>query len=322
MNDLRFYDECLSPKQVREVYKTLVCHYKLNGENKGGVPNLLPETNMGIANWYNVAANGKYTKEPINFLNTNAVKLGCTISSTSWRMIMFQGKIVQNIDKYKGGEIYTVTYDTDGGAEIQFRALMNSDATHIITKENKLIKKEKKKYGYHYQYQFKMIDTVVADNQLVYFYHYLEEGQSLIITNLKIIKGDADTPWTPNEQDPLYSELGYDENIEYDCSGYGNDSTEIDGIIDILPDSPRYQSSSKMMTGKDYIKIPSPLPSLVNPTSKDNNQMTCSFWVKPSSKDLPYSTVVSNHLSPSTGFWIATNCEGSGLWVYFRRRIL
>lgn len=32
LNDLRFYDECLSPKQVREVYKTLVCHYKLNGE--------------------------------------------------------------------------------------------------------------------------------------------------------------------------------------------------------------------------------------------------------------------------------------------------
>ena len=31
LNDFRIYDEALSPKQIKEISKGLVCHYKLDG---------------------------------------------------------------------------------------------------------------------------------------------------------------------------------------------------------------------------------------------------------------------------------------------------
>jgi hypothetical protein len=45
MNDLRIYDECLSPKQIKEISKGLIAHYKLEGI--GANPNLLKGTNLG-----------------------------------------------------------------------------------------------------------------------------------------------------------------------------------------------------------------------------------------------------------------------------------
>ena len=30
LNDFRIYDECLSDKEIKEIYKTLILHYKLN----------------------------------------------------------------------------------------------------------------------------------------------------------------------------------------------------------------------------------------------------------------------------------------------------
>jgi hypothetical protein len=42
MNDVRIYDECLSPKQIHEISKGLVCHYKLEG--MGANPNLFKNT--------------------------------------------------------------------------------------------------------------------------------------------------------------------------------------------------------------------------------------------------------------------------------------
>jgi hypothetical protein len=55
INDFRFYDECLSPKQIKEISKGLVAHYKLDGPK--GNPNLLKSTNLGTTGWYyNVGA--------------------------------------------------------------------------------------------------------------------------------------------------------------------------------------------------------------------------------------------------------------------------
>jgi hypothetical protein len=44
MNDLRIYDECLSQKQIKEISKGLICHYKLGGHsinNNLAIDNLL-----------------------------------------------------------------------------------------------------------------------------------------------------------------------------------------------------------------------------------------------------------------------------------------
>lgn len=50
-------------------------------------------------------------------------------------------------------------------------------------------------------------------------------GKTVYITNISLIKGECDLDWFPNKEDELYSQLGFDENIIYDESGYGNDGT-------------------------------------------------------------------------------------------------
>ena len=51
-------------------------------------------------------------------------------------------------------------------------------------------------------------------------------GISLYIKDFKLEKGSKATPWCPNKADSLYTTLGYNDNIEYDCSGYNNNGTK------------------------------------------------------------------------------------------------
>ena len=100
--------------------------------------------------------------------------------------------------------------------------------------------------------------------------------------------------------------MGYNNNIEYDCSGFKNNGTKSGNITwDI--DSPRYTTSYKFNTGSDYIKTN---------FSETMDELSISFWVKPSSSNGGYSIICSNYNSPSGGLWLATNCEGCSVWAY------
>ena len=77
----------------------------------------------------------------------------------------------------------------------------------------------------------------------------------------------------PNERDELYSQLGMDENIEYDTSGYGNNGTKV-GTLDYESDTPRHSCSSYFNGTDAYIQIPE--------MTLDFNSVTFSVWYKPS----------------------------------------
>jgi len=51
-NDFRLYDHCLSLKEIKEIYKSLILHYKLDGSIKSGI-NLITNGfgDLGILNW-------------------------------------------------------------------------------------------------------------------------------------------------------------------------------------------------------------------------------------------------------------------------------
>lgn len=49
------------------------------------------------------------------------------------------------------------------------------------------------------------------------------------------------------------------------------------------------------------------------------NELSCCFWFMPPPANVgngKYNIVASNYAAPSTGFWISTNCESSGLWFF------
>ena len=78
-------------------------------------------------------------------------------------------------------------------------------------------------------------------------------GAKVYVTNINLEEGGHATPWTPNKSDTLYSQLGYN-NIEPDCSGYGNDGT-ISGTLTYSNDTPRYEGSSYLTDSESCIKI-------------------------------------------------------------------
>lgn len=65
INDIRIYDHCLSPKEVKEISKGLVLHYKLDENFTGGI-NLIKDGWGGTNNWSTNTMNTVSTDVPEN----------------------------------------------------------------------------------------------------------------------------------------------------------------------------------------------------------------------------------------------------------------
>ena len=164
-----------------------------------GGRNLLVKTNQGKTKWANAYANGSYSCESVNWNGINAVKMSCATPTTSWRMFMFNG-LLENFDKLEPSAIYTLSYDVIGNVRVGFSNLWDSDATHSImaSAQETVIKKP---YGFHYVVNITLKDALDKSKQLVYFKNNLKAGESVIIANLKLEKGNKATDWTPAPED-------------------------------------------------------------------------------------------------------------------------
>lgn len=265
LNDFRIYNTCLSPRQVKEISKGLVCHYPLGEvDGKIGGRNFLVKTNQGKTKWYNAHADGSYSCESVNWNGINAVKMSCTTPTTSWRMFMFDG-LLENFDKLEPSTIYTLSYDVIGNIKVGFANLWDSDATHSImaSAQETVIKRT---YGFHYIVNITLKDALNKSKQLVYFRNNLKAGESVIIANLKLEKGNKATAYTPY---PTDDPVMYD-NVIYDTSGYRNNGS-VSGDILWNTNTPRYNGAYDF-NGTGYIYNDN-----LNLTT---TAFTISFWIK------------------------------------------
>lgn len=181
-----------------DVSKTYSTKEEVENMQVGG-RNLLVKTNQGKTKWANAYANGSYSCESVNWNGINAVKMSCATPTTSWRMFMFNG-LLENFDKLEPSAIYTLSYDVIGNVNVGFSNLWDSDATHSImaSAQETVIKKT---YGFHYIVNITLKDALNKSKQLVYFKNNLKAGESVIIANLKLEKGNKATDWTPAPED-------------------------------------------------------------------------------------------------------------------------
>ena len=269
LNDFRIYNECLSPRQVKEISKGLVCHYPMgNVDGKIGGRNLLVKTNQGKINWSNSHADGSYSCESVNWNGINAVKMSCTTPTTSWKMFTFNG-LLENFDKLEPSAIYTLSYDVIGNIKVGFANLWDSGATHsiIVSAQETVIKKT---YGFHYIVNLTLKDALNKSRQVVYFTNNLKAGESVIIANLKLEKGNKATAYTPC---PTDDPVMYD-NMIYDTSGYCNNGSVTDSTCPTWSsDTPRYKGSYVFNGNNQYLKFQ-------NPITSSSTDFTISCWVK------------------------------------------
>lgn len=213
MNDYRIYDHCLSPKEVKEISKGLVLHYKLSGP---GGENLAQATDFnGVERVYTI---------------TTSSEIGPQVD-----VIGIEGGKTYTVSAYIKGTANMNLYTLNSGGNVPFQWVDKDDLDPN-------------------EYQLKTITFTMPIGKGITTKIYpctrysttVSTGDWFVIKpySLKIEEGNKATPWCPHVNDTLYHTLGYDNNIEYDCSGYKYNGTK-NGTIECDSDTPRYNSCYK-----------------------------------------------------------------------------
>lgn len=235
MNDLRVYDECLSQKQIKEISKGLVVHYKLEGP--GVNPNLLKNTSSKEVQ-YTYPTTGTY-KDWFSGQTTE-------IPSASKYTLSFYAKSTVDGDKvrshYYNPNTTTTCVSSQGVTKTAGDG--NMDFT-LSTKWEK------------YWVTYTQTETTAVKN--IIFPRMMTSGGGTGIVSVKEVKfeeGEKATSWIPNTQDALYNALGYNNIIARDSSGNGH-HLSANGTQTYNPNSARYSGSTRMGgTNVDYLRGP------------------------------------------------------------------
>ena len=254
VNDFRVYDHALSAKEVKEIAKGLVVHFPLSR----GVENILSNTNINSIDHFGFSEQtGGSTKEVIYDNGVPCVKI--TRNSTAHSGWAFLWATTLQHSKIKTGTTYTVSFDAKASTagSIGLSGFMNGNATNQLSDSSTVINGSFAADTWtHLVFRTttkSSFDGLSVGGQCVYMSCGLlnATGAWLMTKNFKVEEGTKDTPWVPASTDTAYSVMGYNNNIEYDCSGYKYNGTK-SGTITYTADTPRYFTSTNF-GGVSYI---------------------------------------------------------------------
>ena len=271
LNDVRVYSHCLSAKEVKDLAKGLVLHYRLAGP---GQENLVKNSNKKIISGdYAVTSYELSETLVLNQIYTITMKAKLT-PDLKWIGIWSDGGGTQFADCQARNENnfykWTVTCNS-------------SNATHNIF-------------------------TIFASNNNVgVMQGNTPKTGTCEIEWIKLEKGSIATPWCPNSADALYSTMGYNNNIEYDCSGYRRNGTK-NGTITLDADSPRYTTSYKMGGTGTSIVGPSDFSHL--------NTFTYSCWFNRKTTENAYLIMGYQYGNNSSGSLAVSKNGFAGFHCY------
>ena len=263
LNDVRIYDHCLSPMEVKELSKGLIVHYPLN-RNGFGQENLVHNSNQFRVGGH--ASGVTPSVEEDGTYKVVAASGNSNYSSSWWK------EITGIEDEFVEGENFTISF-----------WIKSNDAN----KTNPPTIYLKSGMGY-----YSMKGTVSANYSQVYYTGTWKKANSLAphlgwsglvgtyyICQWKIEKGSIPTPWCPNSSDALATTMGLNGTTEYDCSGFCNNGTRT-GTFEWTSNTAKYAVSTKFNGTDNAIQTPS-LPTMIT----DKNY-TIAVWI--------YKTVIGS----------------------------
>lgn len=267
LNDVRIYNHCLSSKEVKEISKGLMLHYKMDDGHVEPTTNLAPYPTPGST----VNPGWDTSKHP-NAISVSGWSSGYNSGVGSpekgyhacWNVIDGIPTIVyRNLNSEIGaanrwlgissnsvtissGTKYTISYEaksTSGSGQIGSGIYYNNgsstnfhDGCPYVT-----VGREWKRYSCTFT-------AKSAVSGAIYIYGYSGTEGINYVRNIQLELKDHATPYTPTSRS---------ETIVYDCSGFGYNGTVTSTTAPILDyDSPRYNSCFNFDTTGKYITCP------------------------------------------------------------------
>lgn len=287
LNDFRIYNTCLSPRQVKEISRGLICHYPL-GEIDGKIGGR------------NLIKNGKGNVKAGFFKNfptvTDEYGEFTLKSKKTYKGIILDGFVYECRD-YPVGEKYIWSYDimytawnfptgSNRGELWMGQRYVNAPSGETATgawrgvTQHNLPVVGQNGCELNKWYHVKQTVTIpqqassnVGQQGIISFYNSnanVEASFTARLKNVKLEKSSTATPWTPAPED----DASFYDNVIYDTSGYNNNGSVTDSTCPTWSsDTPRYKGSYMFNGNNQYLKFQSPISSAFA-------EFSISCWVK------------------------------------------
>lgn len=273
LNDFRIYNTCLSPRQIKEISKGLVCHYPLGEiDGKIGGRNLLRQSSligeqlmcnsitiMNSVTLRQYEEEGYHIVTPSEGNQNNGIGFDyndfTSLNIKQGDTITFSCDIKGTSDSHKPNMIIRFQANSSSGVWWGNNAASSNPVYFTPSNDN--------------WQRISVTYTIPSDewtgNNMWLAIHGNFESD-LYIKNLKLEKSSTATPWTPAPED----DASFYDNVIYDTSGYCNNGS-VSGDILWDTNTPRY-SGAYDFNGTGYIYNDN-----FNLTT---NAFTISFWIK------------------------------------------
>lgn len=298
MNDFRIYDHCLSVKEVKDLAKAMVCHYKLDSiGGRTGNPNMLGYSYYPDSMYMTFGATTAYTTEMIDCGGgIYSRKFTVNADPTSWHFTGISTKSFYPRE-LKANSKYTFSFwlKTDKQRSFTIR-IMNDTATGQLSSNSINLTTIGDSQWHKYSGTWTTVaDVSIASGQIIYFYG-LEFSGTYEFKLLKLEEGDTATDWVPRaDKDTMYAALGYN-NIITDMSGHGNDATVVNAP-GMTTNSSAYDSAIQISSISNKILTPKLLRS-----GNNRNNYTIAWWEyfngTAFSTNMPWGYSDGNRLNP------------------------
>lgn len=293
VNDFRIYDHCLSDKEIKEISKGLILHYKLSNQYETG------QTNKYSSPYSDgECSSSSFTKTKLTNERGYNYKLTRTgDGANSWPN--------WNVPNYSftAGKTYYYSVKircnkwTSGNLVLRASRSNNDWVTNGVTICSPSLADGKWHEYYTYQTVNENYDrsgTTVTSNPVLEFYCSNQNSNGTIydmdfdVKDVQVVESDCYVPFIEN------SFIG---TTIYDCSGYGNNG--IKNNIIISSDSARYISSYVFNGSSSYINA--------GTGAKITDTISVNIWIK-------YTTWGNPISCTEGGGW---NFENNGGYVSF-----
>ena len=286
VNDFRVYDHCLSAREVREVSRGLVYHYKLEGSETPPVANLFAGTAFtpdviganfvtnGSTDWTKMVRFYNGSAAIHTFSNTIPGEDTIRLTSNANLGIAFVRKATDI------GLSPSYNYTISCKAKCTNASFSLAIGTSYYTTANAWVwRGGQNAVAFGTANTWKTFTyTFKPDNntQYICYCFTVKPGSnttnSFTIKECKLERGSAATEWAPAVIDSIYEPpLTVDTGM--DCSGFCRNGTIVGDITTVDP-SPRYQNAISMNnTGTSNHIEADPIPC-------SDNIFSISFWVK------------------------------------------